>query len=51
MEREYPEIFNCQDKDHDYLFIPDTFMYEELAAKVKTDYSCQIWPFFMYSKN
>jgi len=35
MKREYPDIFNCQEKDHGYLFIPDIFMYEELTKKVK----------------
>ncbi len=38
MKREYPEIFNCQQENHGYLFIPDTFIYEELTAKVKTIY-------------
>ncbi len=50
MKREYPEILNCQGKDHDYLFIPDTFMYEELTTKVETDYSGFIWQFIVFQK-
>ena len=35
LEREFPELLNCQSAKHDVLFVPDTFIYGEVAKKVR----------------
>jgi hypothetical protein len=34
LEREFPELLNCQEEPHEAFFIPESFIYGEIAAKV-----------------
>jgi len=35
LKREYPKISECHQKEFDYIFIPDSYLYEGLTEKVK----------------
>jgi hypothetical protein len=39
MQREYPEIMNCEKEAHPTQFLPDCYLYGELTVKVKTIFS------------
>ena len=34
MEREYPDILNCENEPHMIQFLPDCYLYGEWALKV-----------------
>jgi hypothetical protein len=36
MQREYPDMFNCQKEVHTTHFLPDCYLYGELTVKVNT---------------
>jgi hypothetical protein len=38
MRREYPEILNCEREPHQVQFLPDSYLYGELAAKVNFNF-------------
>jgi hypothetical protein len=34
LEREFPQLLNCQKEPHEAFLIPDSFIYGGIAAKV-----------------
>ncbi len=50
MQREYPEILNCETEPHAVQFLPDCYLYGELAWQVNNIVSIEssnINPFFL----
>ncbi len=39
MQREYPDIFDCEKEPHTVQFIPDYYLYGELASKVHFNFN------------
>ena len=42
LEREFPELLKCEIAKHEILFVPDTFIYGEVAKQVIFDYCIKV---------
>jgi hypothetical protein len=51
MKREYPDILNCESKPHPVQFLPDCYLYGELAWKVNNNSCSILWCIVIFNKH